>query len=273
MTPLNASSAAAKPHVLVTNDDGIDSGFLHVLVRTLLPHFRVTIAAPDGERSWIGRAVTRHSDITLSDRSADFPECVAAYALSGTPTDCVNIALAHLCSKQDQPDAVCSGINIGFNAGLALIHSSGTVAGALEGAFFGLPALAFSQVLDAEQFEMMRLSRGNNIPDDIRASLEHSAVHAARLCAEVIANQPKSATPAPVHNINFPMPTLADTLIEHTRPLPSAMPSLFRPLPDKPNQFTFQYTPVPDTPEVHGSYDIPCLQRGNISYSVKHLDR
>lgn len=268
MSQSQTSAAAHRPHVLVTNDDGIDSGFFHALVDALAKRFRVTIAAPDTERSWIGRAVSRHSDVQLTDRSADFPHCSTAYALSGTPTDCVNIALAHLC-QHDLPDAVCSGINIGFNAGLALIYSSGTVAGAMEGAFRGLPALAFSLALNAEQFEAMRLSRGNNIPPEILESLLHSAEHAAHMCAEVIRSQPKAEAPAPVHNINFPMPTAADTPIERTNPLPSAMPPLFRRASDAANSFTFRYTPVPTHTGETGNYDIPCLERGHISYSVK----
>lgn len=266
------SALSSRQHILITNDDGIDSGFLHALVDALAPHFRITIAAPDQERSWIGRAVSRHHDICLTDRSADFPHCGAAYALSGTPTDCVNIALNHLC-RDDMPVAVCSGINIGFNAGLALLYSSGTVGGAMEGAFQGLPALAFSQVLNKEQFEQMRISRGNNMPQAIRESLNHSAQHAARLCVEVVGKQPRQDGPAPVHNINFPMPTAADTPLEITQPLPSAMPMLFTPKPDEAGTFIFRYTPVPTPTQEDGSYDIPCLERGHISHSIKYFDR
>lgn len=267
---MNNDNSPHRPHVLVTNDDGIDSEFLHALVEALLPHFTVTIAAPSGERSWIGRAISRNNDIDVVDRSEDFPACAAAWAIGGTPTDCVNIALAHLC-KNALPDAVCSGINIGFNAGNALLYSSGTVAGALEGAFYGLPALAFSQVLDAEQFEAMRQSGGTGIPQDIRESLRHSARHAARLTAEVIAKQPRQSHPAPLHNINFPMPTGADTELRHTDPLPSAMPQLFIPTDASHSRFTFCYMPVPTDTAVHGNYDIPCLQKGFISYSVKQF--
>lgn len=263
-------TATKRPHVLVTNDDGIDCGFLHALVEALLLRFRVTIVAPSGERSWIGRAVSRNHDIDVTNRSADFPACTAAYALNGTPTDCTNIALAHLC-KDDLPDAVCSGINIGFNAGNALLYSSGTVAGALEAAFHGLPALAFSQVLDAHQFEKMRLSGGTGIPRDILESLRHSARHAARITAEVLASQPKQGHPAPLHNINFPMPTLADTAVRHTDPLPGPMPQLFIPTDASHSRFTFYYTPVPHDTGHSGNYDIPCLQKGLISHSVKQF--
>lgn len=262
------TSADRRPHVLVTNDDGIDSGFLHALVEALLPRFRVTIAAPSGERSWIGRAVTRAHDVEVTDRSADFPSCVAAWAIGGTPTDCTNIALAHLC-KGDLPDAVCSGINIGFNAGNALLYSSGTVGGALEGAFQGLPALAFSQVLNEDQFELMRLSGGTAIAPDIQESLRHSARHAARIAAEVIAAQPRQSHPAPLHNINFPMPTRADSQVRHTDPLPGPMPQLFIPTDASHTRFTFSYTPVPSDATERGNYDIPCLLRGLISHSVK----
>lgn len=262
------TSADRRPHILVTNDDGIHSDFFQVLVEALLPQFRITIAAPCGERSWIGRAVSRNNDINVENRSSDFPSCVAAYAIGGTPTDCVNIALAHLC-KDDLPDAVCSGINIGFNAGNALLYSSGTVAGALEGAFFGLPALAFSQVLNAEQFEQMRQSGGTRLPADIQQTLRHSARHAARITAEVVASQPRKSHTAPLHNINFPMPTNADTQTRHTDPLPGPMQQLFIPTDASHKRFTFCYIPTPTDTILQGNYDIPCLQRGFISHSIK----
>ena len=117
-----------KPHALVTNDDGIDSIFLHRLVDALLPDFRVSVAAPAFEQSWIGRAVSRHREVEVLQSPALFPEGVDAWAISGTPTDCVNIALGNL--VQGPVDIVLSGINIGFNTTETLILSSGTVAGA-----------------------------------------------------------------------------------------------------------------------------------------------
>ena len=62
-----------KPHALVTNDDGIDSIFLHRLVDALLPDFTVSVAAPAFEQSWIGRAVTRHGEIEVIQSPSSLP--------------------------------------------------------------------------------------------------------------------------------------------------------------------------------------------------------
>ena len=139
-----------KPHALVTNDDGIESVFLHRLVDALLPDFDVSVAAPAFEQSWIGRAVSRHGEVEVIRSPSIFPAGVDAWAISGTPTDCVNIALGNLISKQ--PDIVLSGINIGYNTTETLILSSGTIAGAIEGALWGLPAIAFSKCVPNHLF-------------------------------------------------------------------------------------------------------------------------
>ena len=128
-----------KPHALITNDDGIQSAFLHRLVDALLPHFRVSVAAPAFEQSWSGRSMTRHGEIEVIRSPSYFPAQVEAWAISGTPTDCVNIALGNL--LPEKPDIVLSGINIGYNTTETLILSSGTVAGAIEGVLWNLPAM------------------------------------------------------------------------------------------------------------------------------------
>ncbi len=136
-----------KPHALVTNDDGIESAFLHRLVDALLPDFRVSVAAPAFEQSWTGRSMTRHGEIEAIHSPSIFPEGVEAWAISGTPTDCVNIALGNL--LPEKPNIVLSGINIGFNTTETLILSSGTIAGAIEGVLWDLPAMAFSKCVRA----------------------------------------------------------------------------------------------------------------------------
>ena len=130
-----------KLHALVTNDDGIESAFLHQLVDALNEKFQITVAAPAFEQSWIGRAISRRKEIEAIHSPSIFPKDVHAWAIDGTPTDCVNIALGNLV---EQPvDIVLSGINIGYNVSETLILSSGTIAGAIEGASWGLPAVAF----------------------------------------------------------------------------------------------------------------------------------
>ena len=126
-----------KPTALVTNDDGIDSYFLQVLVRRLQEKFDVIVAAPAKEQSWTGRSMTRRDPVSVKEfKGLDVP----AWIIDGTPTDCVNIALESLVNNC-RPDIVVSGINLGMNVTLPMILASGTVAGALEAAFGESPPL------------------------------------------------------------------------------------------------------------------------------------
>lgn len=251
----------SKPHLLVTNDDGIDSFFLRCLVEGLLADFRVTVAAPMGEQSWIGRAMSRHREVHMAEYE-DYP--CRAYALDGTPSDCVNIALAHLVAD-DTVDGVCSGINVGFNACTPIILSSGTVAGAIEGAGWGLPAAAFSHQVSDEDYEPVRRNHGRG-SEALTASLREAAAHACRFMHHVL----ESPTERPlVHNINFPVGTTAQTEIERTKPLPIRLLKLFE--RETPVSFAFRYPDGQPFPK-EGPYDMPCLLRGNISHSIFDLN-
>jgi 5'-nucleotidase len=123
------------PNILVTNDDGYRSEGIHALAEALRVLGEVTIVAPVLEASAIGHALTLRRPLrleTIADRT---------YAVDGTPTDCVNIAITQVFSAL--PDLVVSGINKGWNLGDDVTYS-GTVAGALEGALLGVPSIAVS---------------------------------------------------------------------------------------------------------------------------------
>ena len=85
--------SSEKPKVLLTNDDGIESGFLRCLIDAFITDFEVLVCAPDGERSWIGHAISRNAKLKPKQRN-DFP--CNAYELNGTPADCVNLAIGNL---------------------------------------------------------------------------------------------------------------------------------------------------------------------------------
>jgi len=92
--------------------------------------------------------MTRHGEVSVEDTQiAGQP----AWAISGTPADCVNIALYNLLDSK--PDLVVSGINVGLNAGLSLVWASGTVGACLEGNIAGIPGIALSQQLDPETYQ------------------------------------------------------------------------------------------------------------------------
>src|SRR5712671_4605782 len=121
--------------ILVTNDDGYRSKGIHALAKALRDVGDVTIVAPVLEASAIGHALTLRHPLRLEsidDR---------VFAVDGTPTDCVNIAVTQV--FKGLPDLVVSGINKGWNLGDDVTYS-GTVAGALEGALLGIPAVAVS---------------------------------------------------------------------------------------------------------------------------------
>ena len=121
--------------ILITNDDGYRSAGLTVLAGALGDVGEVTIVAPVQEASAIGHALTLRHPLRL-ERIAD-----RVFAVDGTPTDCVNIAVTQVFKAL--PDLVVSGINKGWNLGDDVTYS-GTVAGALEAALLGVPALAVS---------------------------------------------------------------------------------------------------------------------------------
>ena len=123
------------PRILVTNDDGYRSEGIRALADALRAIGDVTIVAPMTEASAIGHALTLRHPLRL-ERIDDH-----TFGVDGTPTDCVNVAVAHV--FKGLPDLVVSGINKGWNVGDDVTYS-GTVAGALEGALLGVPSMAVS---------------------------------------------------------------------------------------------------------------------------------
>ena len=122
-------------HILVANDDGIESTGLTMLADALRTLGNVWIVAPRTPQSAMGRALTLFKPINVIKKS----DC--CYAIDGTPSDCVNIALNRLLPQR--PALVVSGINTGPNMGDDIPYS-GTVAAAFEAAIRGIPAMAVS---------------------------------------------------------------------------------------------------------------------------------
>ncbi|MCK5082801.1 MAG: 5'/3'-nucleotidase SurE, partial [Candidatus Omnitrophica bacterium] len=126
-------------HILLTNDDGIYAEGIYALYLQLKKLGKVTVVAPDSERSSVGHAITLAHPIwhkKVKRKGLDF-----GTGVSGTPADCVKFAVGVL--LKHKPDIVVSGINLGPNDGCSVFYS-GTVAGAREGALMGIPSLAVS---------------------------------------------------------------------------------------------------------------------------------
>jgi len=126
--------------ILLTNDDGIHAPGLHILADLASALGEVFVVAPDTERSGVSHAITLFRPLRLREIQPGWHVC------DGTPTDCVYLALNQL---HLDPDLVLSGINPGPNLGHDTLYS-GTVAGALEAAHWGVPALAISHCAPGE---------------------------------------------------------------------------------------------------------------------------
>ena len=148
-----------EPLLLVTNDDGVHAPGIKALAAALAPLGEVHVVAPDREVSACSQALTLKHPLRAERVDA------RVYAVDGTPADCVNLAIVKLLPRR--PELVLSGINRGANLGEDIFYS-GTVGGAREGTFFGLPAVAFSLAAKAE------------------TDFSHAAAFAARLVALVL---------------------------------------------------------------------------------------
>jgi 5'-nucleotidase len=131
----------AKPLLLVTNDDGVHAPGLRALVDALGPLGEVHVVAPDREVSACSQSLTLKHPLRVETLSP------GVHAVDGTPADCVNLALVKLLPRR--PELVLSGINRGGNLGDDVFYS-GTVGGAREGTFFGIPSVAISLAARAE---------------------------------------------------------------------------------------------------------------------------
>lgn len=167
-------------HILLVNDDGIKSpGIWALQAEACKRGHRVTVAAPDNQRSASSHSITLFEPLFVKNYSTDK---YFAYSVSGTPADCTRLAILNLC--KEKPDIIVSGINNGYNDGQS-IHYSGTLGSAREGIICGYKAIAVS------------IEEG---ADDLM--LENAAVFAINAAEKVFSstNLPEKS----ILNINFP---------------------------------------------------------------------
>ena len=253
--------------LLLTNDDGIESRFLHAIAEALAETAEIIIAAPKSQQSWIGRAVSRQRRVSV-ERHPELPW--PAWTIDGTPTDCVNLALGSL--LRDRPQAVVSGINIGYNTTTQLIYSSGTVAGALEGAFWGLPAFAVSQEVPDALFDEAS-SRNGHLPEEFQKVLHANARHAADLIKRILQGEddPRSSDPqiptrdAIVHNLNYPSKPLQPYETILTVPAPLREMPFFREEHENAYRFHFCHGEVMPSDQ---KTDRQAIAEGAVSHSI-----
>jgi 5'/3'-nucleotidase len=167
--------------ILLTNDDGIYAPGLQALRKELMQIGDVVVCAPATEQSAAGHSVTLMAPLIVQEVMDDQKRFLG-WAVEGKPADCVKLALVEL--LPDPPDLVVSGLNAGANAGINVLYS-GTVAAAIEGAFFRRTAIAVSQAY------------GKPKAIDFVAG----ATQARRVIEQVIQTKPE---PGSLFNVNIP---------------------------------------------------------------------
>lgn len=167
--------------ILLTNDDGIYAPGLQALRRELLSLGEVVVVAPATEQSAAAHSVTLLNPLIIQE-VLDEHKRFLGWAVEGRPADCVKLALVEL--LKDPPDLIVSGLNAGSNAGINVLYS-GTVAAAIEGAFFRKTAIAISQ------------ASGRPKPIDFQAA----AKIARRVIDRILESNPTSGS---LFNVNLP---------------------------------------------------------------------
>lgn len=177
--------------ILVSNDDGIRAAGIQALEAALAPLGEVWVVAPDREQSAVSHSLSLHRPLRVEEIAPRH------YALDGTPTDCVNLAINGI--MRTRPDLVVSGINHGGNLGDDITYS-GTVSAAMEGTLLNVPSIAVSLVSRdgfdfsaaaafAAQLAKTVLDRG--LPRDTLLNVNVPALPRAALRGYVITRQGK----------------------------------------------------------------------------------
>jgi 5'-nucleotidase len=192
------------PHVLLTNDDGIDAVGFRALYDTLSEVAEVTAVAPNDDRSAVGRAMSREVEVE---------EHALGYAIHGTPADCTVVGLEVLCPDVD---LVIAGCNRGANLGAYVLGRSGTVSAAVEAAFFDVPAIAVSLYVPGAQGEWQHEA---DTPRDYRNATEATAYLVEHAFGAGVFDQ------ADYLNVNAPIFAPADDDTDDVAPIEITEPS------------------------------------------------
>lgn len=169
-----------KPLILVTNDDGILAPGIRALISVMETIGDVIVVAPDKPQSAMGHAITVNNTLFIDKISKD-DDAIAEYSCSGTPVDCVKLAVNEILKRK--PDLCVSGINHGSNSSINVIYS-GTMSAAVEAGIEGIQAIGFS-LLDF----------------DWNANFEPVKSFVKKITLETLENK---LPPGVVLNVNFP---------------------------------------------------------------------
>ena len=200
--------------ILLTNDDSHNSPLFRFAIDFVKTLGEVTIVVPKHEQSWTGKSMSRFHPLSVSQMQLQGD---TVYCVDGTPADCVNIGVYHLCPKP--PDLVVSGINIGVNAGIGYLFSSGTVGACLEANVAGRPAIALSQSLAPPVFQA--LTHHRHIEADEEARLRTQTVAILERVFQTLLRHDDMFQRPVTWNVNLPYAAAPDwhlvpTVIGHT---------------------------------------------------------
>jgi 5'-nucleotidase len=259
-------------HILLVNDDGIDSPGLQCLFTRLetsmADRFIITLVAPTRQRSWISKAssyrremsveIRRSPEISPSPGADRFPRG-GIYALDGTPADCVVAGIYHLCPGK--PDLVISGINTGANVGDSYILSSGTVGGAVEAALAGIPALAVGMEFGHDRTQHLETASGPE-EEQLFSGAADITVKIAYILSELL---PRLGPL--VFNLNMPEEVAPEAPLSVTVPARYGYGSYLEPVK---GGFT-HHGAAKDYSLVSSGTDMAALREGHISLSLIDL--
>ena len=238
--------------ILLTNDDGIYAPGLRALREQLLPLGEVTVVAPATEQSATGHSVTLLTPLLVNEVFDDVhgERQFIGWAVEGRPADCVKLALLEL--LPDPPDVIISGMNAGSNAGINVLYS-GTVAAAIEGAFYHFTAIACSLEYDQKIYDYAK---------------------AAQYCRQVI-DQILAQKPARGSLFNVNIPVLEHGPIRGIRVMPQNV-TTYREKFDRrvnPRGRTYFWTsPEFHCPEPHPDTDVTALAEQFITVTPLKFD-
>ena len=231
--------------ILLTNDDGFYSSGIRSLQSELRKKHRVVLVAPDSEKSAISMALTLNQPLRISQVEED------VFAVNGTTSDCVNIALQKI--LPEKPDFVVSGMNLGENLSEDVFFS-GTVGGAFSGHLYGIPALAVSLIAGLGQYQ--------------KRDFEFAA--GASITAKILDKLLCCSHDNVIYNLNIPFPNrgeIALTTLGNKR----YTPDIIERTDPRGHKYYWIGTGTPDYSACAGS-DICAVQQGFISLSIIKYD-
>lgn len=234
--------------ILLTNDDGIYAPGLAAMERQLRQLGDVTVAAPLTEQSGVGHAITYLTPLMAREVFTE-DQRRRGWAVEGSPADCVKLAICAL--LPERPDLVVSGINSGMNAGINVLYS-GTVAAAIEGAFFGITSIAVSlEYHDAPRYDI-------------------AAEKATAIIKRLLAQKNSAGY---LYNLNIPMRALANPAEVKTVPMATApWGEDFQARLDPRGRPYFWANGMQPDPPPGATTDLSELRQGNITLTPLDFD-